>query len=261
MDPEELLSIDFYYSDLRYGDKHGYKVTPIAPRVRPTYRKGIQKKGEGKKFVKSIIREVTGFAPYERRIMELLRNNKDKKAKKLTKKRVSLCSCRRHLNYRLNALNSSWAPSTVPRESWTSSALSSPKADVHTKPHLTPTPSHSSRVATFYRPLVFLHLDQPMHVLPTAMPMPLCTQSPTGAIYAIRCHGHLFGMRSLSTHMTIVYSTTPFRTTHNQHHGRLAEQYADGRVTPGSPLLQRPEFRCEGANRAKAAAEPVRKPN
>jgi hypothetical protein len=40
-------------------------------------------------FVKSIIREVAGFSPYEKRVMELLRNSKDKKAKKLTKKRVS----------------------------------------------------------------------------------------------------------------------------------------------------------------------------
>lgn len=44
---------------------------------------------EKKTFVKSIIREVAGFSPYEKRVMELLRNSKDKKAKKLTKKRVS----------------------------------------------------------------------------------------------------------------------------------------------------------------------------
>lgn len=43
---------------------------------------------ERKTFVKSIIREVAGFSPYEKRVMELLRNSKDKKAKKLTKKRV-----------------------------------------------------------------------------------------------------------------------------------------------------------------------------
>lgn len=44
---------------------------------------------EKKTFVKSIIREVAGFSPYEKRVMELLRNSKDKKARKLTKKRVS----------------------------------------------------------------------------------------------------------------------------------------------------------------------------
>jgi Ribosomal protein L36e len=41
------------------------------------------------KFVRDLVREVTGFAPYERRIMELIKNSKDKRAKKLCKKRVS----------------------------------------------------------------------------------------------------------------------------------------------------------------------------
>lgn len=50
-----------------------------------------QKKcSEKKTFVRSVIREVAGFSPYEKRVMELLRNSKDKKAKKLTKKRVCL---------------------------------------------------------------------------------------------------------------------------------------------------------------------------
>ncbi|KAI7866333.1 ribosomal protein L36A, partial [Spinellus fusiger] len=39
-------------------------------------------------FVRSIVREVVGFAPYERRVMELIKNSKDKRAKKLTKKRL-----------------------------------------------------------------------------------------------------------------------------------------------------------------------------
>jgi len=38
--------------------------------------------------VRSVGREVVGFAPYERRVLELLRNSKDKKARKLTKKRL-----------------------------------------------------------------------------------------------------------------------------------------------------------------------------
>jgi hypothetical protein len=41
-----------------------------------------------KKFVRSLIREVTGFAPYERRIIELLKNSRDKRARKLAKKRL-----------------------------------------------------------------------------------------------------------------------------------------------------------------------------
>ncbi len=40
------------------------------------------------KFVRGIIREVAGFAPYEKRVMELLKNSKDKRARKLAKKRV-----------------------------------------------------------------------------------------------------------------------------------------------------------------------------
>ncbi|KAJ2146319.1 ribosomal protein L36 [Coemansia sp. RSA 678] len=39
-------------------------------------------------FVRDLIREVVGFAPYERRIMELLKNSRDKRARKLGKKRL-----------------------------------------------------------------------------------------------------------------------------------------------------------------------------
>lgn len=39
-------------------------------------------------FVREITREVVGLAPYERRIIELLRNTQDKRARKLAKKRV-----------------------------------------------------------------------------------------------------------------------------------------------------------------------------
>ena len=41
-------------------------------------------------FVRDVVREVAGLAPYERRIIELLRNSKDKRARKLAKKRVRL---------------------------------------------------------------------------------------------------------------------------------------------------------------------------
>merc|ERR1712080_503979 len=40
------------------------------------------------KFVRDIVREVAGFAPYERRCMELLRISKDKRALKFCKKRL-----------------------------------------------------------------------------------------------------------------------------------------------------------------------------
>ena len=41
-------------------------------------------------FVREIAREVVGLAPYERRVIELLRNAQDKRARKLAKKRVRL---------------------------------------------------------------------------------------------------------------------------------------------------------------------------
>ena len=49
-------------------------------------KKGVETKRS--KFVKNLIREVVGFAPYEKRILELLKNSKDKRAKRLAKKKV-----------------------------------------------------------------------------------------------------------------------------------------------------------------------------
>ena len=46
--------------------------------------------GKRRKLAKHIIREISGFAPYERRVMELLRNGLDKRALKLAKKRVQI---------------------------------------------------------------------------------------------------------------------------------------------------------------------------
>ncbi|KAI0719602.1 ribosomal protein L36e [Polyporus arcularius HHB13444] len=73
-------------SNLRHGLNKGHPTTPIPKTVRPSQRKGIQ--SSRTKFVRSVVREVVGFSPYERRVMELLRNSKDKKARKLTKKRL-----------------------------------------------------------------------------------------------------------------------------------------------------------------------------
>ncbi|KAJ3488392.1 hypothetical protein NLI96_g2891 [Meripilus lineatus] len=72
--------------NLRRGLNKGRPTTAIPKTVRPSHRKGIQ--SARTKFVRSVVREVVGFSPYERRVMELLRNSKDKKARKLTKKRL-----------------------------------------------------------------------------------------------------------------------------------------------------------------------------
>ena len=49
----------------------------------------VQRLTKHSKFVRDMIREVCGFAPYERRAMELLKVSKDKRALKFIKKRVS----------------------------------------------------------------------------------------------------------------------------------------------------------------------------
>lgn len=46
--------------------------------------------GKRTKFVRELVREVTGLAPYEKRICELLKVGKDKRALKVAKKKVSL---------------------------------------------------------------------------------------------------------------------------------------------------------------------------
>lgn len=73
-------------TNLRVGLNKGHPTTPIAKAAKPSHRKGhLTKRNQ---FVRQVIRDVAGFTPYERRVMELLRNSKDKKARKLTKKRL-----------------------------------------------------------------------------------------------------------------------------------------------------------------------------
>ncbi|KAF9504168.1 hypothetical protein BS47DRAFT_1443001 [Hydnum rufescens UP504] len=72
------------YVDLRVGTNKGHPTTPIKKAA-----KGIQSPKQ--KLVQSIVHEVASYAPYKHWVMELLQNSKDKKAQKLTKKRL-LCS-------------------------------------------------------------------------------------------------------------------------------------------------------------------------
>ncbi|KAI8381497.1 50S ribosomal protein L36e [Radiomyces spectabilis] len=73
-------------SGIAVGLNKGHIVTRRELKPTVSYRKGAASKRVT--FVKSIVREVAGFAPYERRVMELIKNSKDKRAKKLTKKRL-----------------------------------------------------------------------------------------------------------------------------------------------------------------------------
>ncbi|TDZ24075.1 60S ribosomal protein L36 [Colletotrichum sidae] len=68
------------------GLNHGHKTTSrvVKPRVGRT--KGHLSKRTS--FVRDVVKEVAGLAPYERRVIELLRNSKDKRARKLAKKRL-----------------------------------------------------------------------------------------------------------------------------------------------------------------------------
>ncbi|KAG0224172.1 hypothetical protein BGW42_005296 [Actinomortierella wolfii] len=68
------------------GQNHGHITAVRDLPAKPSHKRGAA--GKRVVFVRSIIREVAGFAPYERRIMELIKNSKDKRARKLAKKRL-----------------------------------------------------------------------------------------------------------------------------------------------------------------------------
>lgn len=70
------------------GLNKGHKTTkiPDCSKNRQARRKGTVTKKS--KFCRDLVREITGFAPYERRIQELLRISKDKRALKFCKKRL-----------------------------------------------------------------------------------------------------------------------------------------------------------------------------
>ncbi|RAL08993.1 60S ribosomal eL36 domain-containing protein [Aspergillus homomorphus CBS 101889] len=74
-------------SGIVVGLNKGHKTTPLnTPKTRVSRTKGQSSRRTA--FVREIAREVVGLAPYERRIIELLRNTQDKRARKLAKKRV-----------------------------------------------------------------------------------------------------------------------------------------------------------------------------
>ncbi|KAF5826115.1 ribosomal protein L36 component of cytosolic 80S ribosome and 60S large subunit [Dunaliella salina] len=73
-------------SGIAVGLNRGHQVTKRETKARPARRKGAL--GKRVKFVRDIVREVAGLAPYERRVMELLKVGKDKRALKVSKKKL-----------------------------------------------------------------------------------------------------------------------------------------------------------------------------
>ncbi|XP_066250717.1 large ribosomal subunit protein eL36 [Euwallacea similis] len=78
--------------EIAVGLQKGHKTTKIpsgkskADKVRPARVKGVMTNHT--KFVRDLIREVVGHAPYEKRAMELLKVSKDKRALKFLKRRL-----------------------------------------------------------------------------------------------------------------------------------------------------------------------------
>ena len=71
---------------LAVGINKGHIVTPRTVRERPALRKGRANKRV--KIIREIAREVMGLAPYEKRMLELAKVGKDKRALKLASKKL-----------------------------------------------------------------------------------------------------------------------------------------------------------------------------
>merc|ERR1719231_2140154 len=71
---------------LTHGLNKGHIVEPLPLVNKPSEKKG--KLGAKVKMARTVIRELCGFAPYERRCMDLLNQGFDKRALKFCKKRL-----------------------------------------------------------------------------------------------------------------------------------------------------------------------------
>ncbi|KAG7293087.1 60S ribosomal protein L36 [Staphylotrichum longicolle] len=80
------MAKDTEKSGLAQGLNKGHKTTARVSKPRPSQRKG--KSSKRTQFVRSIVKEVAGLAPYERRVIELIRNGKDKRARKYSKRKL-----------------------------------------------------------------------------------------------------------------------------------------------------------------------------
>ncbi|CAN7051870.1 unnamed protein product, partial [Brassica rapa subsp. trilocularis] len=83
---EEKMTTPQVKTGLFVGLNKGHVVTRRELAPRPRARKG--KTSKRTLFIRSLIREVAGFAPYEKRITELLKVGKDKRALKVAKRKL-----------------------------------------------------------------------------------------------------------------------------------------------------------------------------
>lgn len=80
------------------GPSKGHKFTKV---VKPHHKKYHKRLHRGQKhLIRDTIREICGYAPYEKRVLELLRNGFDRRALRLCKRKV-----KKHKNQkRINAV-------------------------------------------------------------------------------------------------------------------------------------------------------------
>merc|ERR1719464_838377 len=90
----------FAYESIAVGANRGYKTTALEHPTRPSRRrnglhrvatkekKDGQKKQHPVKIVRDVIRDTVGYAPFERRIQELIKPGNQKRALKFAKKRL-----------------------------------------------------------------------------------------------------------------------------------------------------------------------------
>merc|ERR1711998_699005 len=80
------LTITMSASGIAAGLNKGHIVTKKEKKSLPSYRKGTLNRRV--KVVREIVREVVGLAPYEKRIIELLKVGKEKRCLKIAKARL-----------------------------------------------------------------------------------------------------------------------------------------------------------------------------
>lgn len=76
------------------------------------------------KFVRELVREVAGLAPYEKRIIELLKVGKDKRALKVAKRKVcSITSSSKYGGQEQQVYQDTYAVAAVSYPSWVALVL------------------------------------------------------------------------------------------------------------------------------------------